>query len=909
MLASCASCWIACFRPATAQAQQIPPDRDVSAPPPARATYVRDHAAAPVARAVRTDQPIDLDGKLDEAAWKTAPPVTDFWHYDPDTGERISEALEVRFLYDQDALYVGAWNQDKQIMKRRVRRDGVTNDSDLFIIYLDTYHDHRTAYRLLVNPSGWRRDLIVSGGGVQGSAGLAAGDISWNPVWQVKIHIGNGEWSVEERIPFSQLRFPSTDEQVWGLQIERKLRPLTEENVWSWTPSTEPGGVGRFGHLVGIRGIKNDRKLEILPYLSGRAEHLSLPRNPAVPFANPLRRSSDYVAGIGADLKYRVSSNLTLDGTLNPDFGQVELDPSVINLTAFETRYADYRPFFVEGAEIFDFGEGGPTVVYSRRIGRAPQGRAPASAVYSNSPETTTILSAAKLTGKTKSGLSIGVFDALTARERATWLGADRAGSRQDVEPRTNYFAGRLRRELRSGQSVLGMLATAVNRSAQGDGLEATMPSAAYAGGIDLKHQFGRRVWELQAHLSPSYAVGTRAAITGLQMASRRYFQRPDAPGPGVDSTATSLFGYQARLAVGKQAGLLRTNVDLLAISPGYEVNDLGFETEAGRLKASFGGGVQHTRPAWHLRNWSLIGTTAFVWNYAGDRIGTEAGINGTAQLNNFHRLSGTISARPALLDDRLTRGGPLSVAPAGFSGSLRYTVDNRTALSGGAALAYSADASGAWSSFTDLTVALRITTSLDASLEPSLSRTYGTAQYVASVRDAYAERTFGRRFVFADLHQTTASLTARLNATLTPDVSLEIYAQPFLSSGRFDRLKELRTSRAFDFGRYGSEIGSWSRTDGAYVIDPDGAGPARPFELVDQDFNVRSMRGNAVFRWEWRPGSTLFLVWQQSRSQRASAEGGQSVGDFDLSRDTRALFRIQPDNIVQLKISYWFNP
>jgi hypothetical protein len=351
--------------------------------------------------------------------------------------------------------------------------------------------------------------------------------------------------------------------------------------------------------------------------------------------------------------------------------------------------------------------------------------------------------------------------------------------------------------------------------------------------------------------------------------------------------------------------------VDGLAISRGYEVNDLGFQTEAGRLKATFGGGLQHTRPGPRLRSWSVTGSSALVWNYSGDRLGSETGVAASAQLNNLARVNGTFSVRPQVLDDRLTRGGPLALDPLGWSSSLKYTTDGRTAVSGAASASYGADRSGAWNEVADLNVTWRISTRLDTSLEPNVSRSYVTAQYVGTVHDAGADRTFGRRYVFADLHQTTTSLTARVNATLTPQMSLELYTQPFLSSARYDVLKELAAPRTFDFRRYGVDAGTVGRTGaGGYSIDPDGAGPAPSFQIADQDFNVRSMRGNAVFRWEWRPGSTLFLVWQQTRSRRLlPTSADSSVGTFDLGRDARALFDIRPDNIFQVKVNFWLNP
>jgi hypothetical protein len=645
------------------------------------------------------------------------------------------------------------------------------------------------------------------------------------------------------------------------------------------------------------------------------------------------------------DLKYRVTPNFILDATANPDFGQVEVDPAVINLTAFETRFQERRPFFVEGAEIFDFGEGGPTTVYSRRIGRPPQGGAPGDAAYSFSPGATTILGAGKLTGKTASGWSVGIVDAFTQREYADWLTADdftpanASGSgrvlqrnpltgqfaevssavadgplvrerRHEVEPAANYFAGRVRREMRSGQTMIGMQATAVNRLLDGSPLESRLHSAAYTGGVDFSHQWANRIWELQAYVSPSYVAGSEAAMIATQRTSSRYFQRPDDDRL-VDSAATSLFGYAGRMSVAKRAGAWRMNLDGSAISPAYEINDLGFQTEAGRLSSNFGGGYEHLRPGSVFRNWSVNASGNAVWNYDGDRIGSQVGFNVSGQFLNQSQGGLRFNLRPEVLDDRLTRGGPLAIRPTSWSVSANYGTDRRAALSANTNVTYGEDRSGAWNRDLGVNFTWIASQTVAIDIGPNFSKSRSTAQYLQTVTDATATGTFGRRFLFADIDQTTLSLTARINAVLTPLVSFELYAQPFISSGRYQSPKELAAARSYAFRRFGVDRGTMTRNAaGGYVIDPDGGGPAQTFTVSNRDFNVRSLNGNAVFRWEWRPGSTLFLVWQQSRADRLVVnQMGDRVGSFDFGRDSRDLFRIEPDNIFMVKVNYWLNP
>ena len=881
------------------QAQRTPPPFDPS------------HATAPVARAVRLEGTLTMDGTLDEPAWQTAPAVTDFWQFEPDEGIYVSEPTEVRFLYDDDAIYVGAWLWDRDgVMPTRLsRRDVSTPDTELFAVHLDTHHDHRTSYNFRVNPSGSKNDRLESGG-VGGGAG---GDPSFNPVWEVKTSMDGRAWYAEIRIPFSQMRFSRDDEQVWGLQLERKLRPVQENTLWAYTPKAEAQGQARYGHLVGIRGIRAGRKLEFLPYAGARAEYVAAPRSRAVAFDNPFRGTSEYFGYGGLDFKYKITSNLTMDATVNPDFGQVEVDPAVINLTAFETRFAERRPFFIEGAEIFEFGQpGGAQVLYSRRIGRAPRGTVPSAAIYSDNPTATTILGAGKLSGKTTSGWSLAALDAVTGRETALWLEADHVQREREVEPVSNYFAGRARREMRTGQTTLGFLGTAVNRDLAGSPLEPTLHRAAYSGGVDLSHEWSNRTWDLDVLFSPSWVSGSPAALIGTQRTSARYFQRPDADYVQVDSSATSLFGYGARASLNKQAGLLRFEVLGNVLSPGYEVNDLGFQNLADRVSVEATLGYEQTRRGPLLRNWNLYGTPELAWNYGGDLIGAGMALRGQAQLPNFATVSGRVSASPRKSNARLTRGGPLTRDPAAWTGSLSFNTDTRTRLTGRFGLDGSGDRPGAWQGTGSATFQYKTSETFDLSLGPALTRGFTTAQYVTTITDPTATSTFGRRYVFADLAQTTVSVDTRVNVTLSPEMSFELFAQPFLASGDYRTLKELAAPRTFAFDHYGVERGTIAPADGfsRFSIDPDGAGPAAAFRVDNKDFNLRSLRANAVFRWEWRPGSTLYLVWQQMRSATAdyAADPG-GVGRFEFGRDARELFELDGDNILLIKASYWFNP
>ena len=486
------------------------------------------HSEAPVVRAARVSSSIQINGMPDEAAWAAATPMTSFTQIDPNEGEPVSQPTDVRFLYDDDALYIGGRFYDSgPIMTRLARRDAGVSDSDLFTVSIDSYHDHQTSYRFTTNPSGLKRDATVTSGG----RGDGGSDSSWDPVWDVVSAITEEGWFTEMRIPFSQLRFSPDNEMLWGIQVERNIRRNEERAVFSFTPKLERGGVARYGHLTGIRSIGGGQKLEVLPYVGMSAEYIYQEPSSQVEFDNPFRSGSDYFSRAGVDLKYRLGSNLTLDAAANPDFGQVEVDPAVINLTAFETRFQERRPFFVEGAEIFRYGRGGPTgstgrapqILYSRRIGRRPQGSVSSTAVFSDAPVSTTILGAAKITGKVGDGWSVGLIDAVTGREFAPYVDAAGVEGRSVVEPTTNYLAGRLRRDTHAGETQVGIIATAVNRDIGDPALAGRLRSAAYVTGIDLVHEWADRSWRTNSAFATSYIQGDEAVILSAQQSSARY--------------------------------------------------------------------------------------------------------------------------------------------------------------------------------------------------------------------------------------------------------------------------------------------------------------------------------------------------------------------------------------------------
>jgi hypothetical protein len=846
------------------------------------------HAAAPIAQALRIEEPIRVDGVLDESVWERATPVTQFTQIRPDEGRAASERTEIRILFDDAAIYIGARMYDSQPVSTRLGRRDQWMSSDWLTVIFDSYHDHRTAVGFEVNPSGVRRDQTRATGGGE--------DDSWDPVWEVATTIDDEGWTAEMRIPFSQLRFNPGAEQTWGLQLERNLERRGEFSVWSFTPSTHAGGIARFGHLEGLRDLRMGRRVEVLPYAVLRGERVDR-------HGNPFRDDVEGRAAVGLDLKYRVTSDLTLDATINPDFGQVEVDPAQVNLSAIETFFQERRPFFVEGAEIFRFGAGGGNqLFYSRRIGRSPQ--LPTGVQVADVPDAARILAAGKLSGRTTAGWSVGMLNAVTERVSArTWLEGDVEGSAV-VEPLTNYFAGRARRDYRQGATVVGGMLTAVNRDLEGPIAVGRLHSAAYTGGMDFRHQWAERTWTLAGFVSGSYVEGDAAAIQRTQRLPWRYFQRPDADHLEVDPDATSLAGLSSEVNLSLRHGRhWRPSLLVGVITPGYEVSDLGFQRRGDRVDAQLQVGYVENRPGERLRQWNVYGTTRHEVNFGGEAVQRTVNASTWMQFLNYWSFNANANLGIPAWDDRLTRGGPLMRRPLSASGFAGMGTDFRRPLAAFVGANYAMNAEGGRGIFLFTEMEIKPAPNWSLSLGPEFNRTHTIAQYRTVVVDPAAENTFGRRYVFSTVDQTMLSLSTRLNFTFTPALTLQVFAQPFIASADFGAPGELAAPRTYEFLRYGVDLGEVEEVQGGRVIHPQGAGEGISFFVSEGDFNVRSLRGNAVLRWEWRPGSTLYLAWQQMR------ESFDPVGDFDLARDQRALFRTRPDDVLVLKINYWLNP
>lgn len=867
-------------------------------------------------RAVKaTSNFIKLDGKLDEPIWDQVPVATDFTQRIPNDGEPASERTEARIIYTEDAIYVGARAFDSSmdsVAATLFRKDGSAY-SDWFYVNIDSYNDNRTGFSFAVNPRGVRKDILLYDDDSE--------DIRWDAVWEASTSMDEEGWTVEIRIPLSQLRFSTNgnqEETSWGINFQRRIARNEEISFWSPTPQDASGFVSRFGQLDGIGELKPPKRFEAAPYVSTK-----LTRAPGEEF-NPYYNRNEWAGSIGADLKYGLTSDLTLTATINPDFGQVEADPAVINLSAYETYFPEQRPFFLEGNEIFQFGNtktynsfGNPITFYSRRIGRAPQGNLDRYNSYNENqfydpdnedelhtdlPEQTTIATAAKLSGKTQSGWSVGLLDAYTVAESSSFrIGDGKASGDFTVEPATNYLVARTKKDLNYGNTILGGFVSAVNRNIGDSYFQQFLHKSAYLGGIDFEHNWNDRSWTVSSTISGSQVSGTPQVIRQTQESPARYYNRVDSDKLSLDPDRTSLSGFASEVSLRKSGGEhWRASLTYSEVSPGYEVNDMGFENRADYRSAALGLIYLESDPK-HFRYYEFWTFEMMAWNHDGDQIGNYYNTGGFMRFNNLWTFNYNFNFSGNAYFDRLTRGGPIARRPRdwNFNFNIRSNQTKKVAFGLGGfyrnVLNQGEFDRNLWGF-----IEVRPTTYIQLEISPEIGYGTETDQYVTAVDDPLAVNTYGTRYVFADIDQSFLSTSIRLDWTFTPDISLQLYARPYINSGNFYNYKEFKTPREYDFDVYGVDIGSIDYADEEYTVDPDGGGSAPPFTFSEQDFNFRSIQGNTVFRWEYKPGAVLYLVWQHDRSSFGPEN------DFRPNRDFRKLFDSEPTNVFLIKLSYW---
>jgi hypothetical protein len=837
----------------------------LSAQTPQRADSSTTRPTATSALATRAAQAPAIDGRDDDPIWRQTSAITEFQEWSPTEGKPPRFATEARIAYDRANLYVLVRSFDPHpdsIIRLIGRRDDFPQ-SDRVTLLIDSYHDRRTGFEFGVTAAGGRADAAIYDDGNE--------DGAWDAVWDVATTIDSLGWTAEFRIPLSQLRCGPEREHTFGFAINRDLYRYNERIAWPLFRQSAAGMVSQFADVSGFDDLEAPRRLEAAPYV--------VTKNVSRIEGTGFGRGQD--VSLGADLKYRVVSNLTLDATINPDFGQVEADPGVLNLTAFETFFSERRPFFVAGRGLFDVSVncnivncGGEGLFYSRRVGRAP--RLAETYDDTTSPAFTNILGAAKLTGRLAGGLRIGVLDAVT--RKMTGVGGE------TIEPATNYGVVRLDQDYSQGDGTVGAMVTAVNRSLDSWSTP-YLPQSSYAGAVSVRHRFLKRTYEVSGLFAGSRVRGSAPVIAALQRSPVHYYQRPDAGLP-YDTSRTLLSGDAEELKLGKVGGRrVRFETSWQRRSPGFDLNDLGYLQRAGQHNWSTWAGFfdRNVRPLYQ----------SFQWNWNWWQIWTTEGLPMERAANtNLHltlrnnwgiHLGGTLGQLGATYDDREARGGPAVRQDAYIAPWVSIGGDDRRRVvpylsfnyfRGGAGHARRVNLSPE--------LVLKLSSRLITSASFDWSKNDDGRQWYGNETDSLGQTHYG----FARLRQTTGSITARINYTVTPTMTLQVYAQPFVSKGTYSDLREL--SATPDAARYDDRYRPYF--DAAAAANPGG-------------FNYKQLRSSAVFRWEYQPGSTLFLVWTQGRQGSTNEEGTAGFGG-----DLRDLFRLRSDNTFLVKVSYWLN-
>jgi hypothetical protein len=821
--------------------------------------------AVPTAAAVRASEPVVIDGRADDPVWRTAPVISDFVQFSPTEGGPARYKTEAQVAFDNRNFYafIRAYDPEPSKISTVLARRDVRPPTDQIKIVIDAFHDRRSGFEFAISPGGVKRDYAIYDDNNE--------DGSWDGVWDVATRVDSLGWTAEFAIPLSQLRYPSSPTHTFGFGVWRDIERFKERVSWPPYRPSQIGFVSQLGDLTGIDGIPAPRRFDVLPYVVAK-------NSPLQQTDGSFERKQDFNAG--ADFKYGLTSNFTLDGTVNPDFGQVEQDPAVLNLSVFETFLQEKRPFFLEGTGIYQFAvnsnqvnNNGEGLFYSRRIGRAPQ--LGSQFGDASSPTSTTILGAGKLTGRSAGGLTVGALEAVTREEKGL--------NDLTIEPLTNYGELRLQQDLNNHKSGVGGVFTSVNRASD-DLTDVVLRRAAYVGGFDARHRFGPGSnYQLNASITASQVSGSRTAILSTQTDPAHYYQRPDGA-LHVDTTRTQLTGDEETLHLAKYGGgIVVFETSYQRISPGYEINDLGFLNRADWQDQSTWVGLNFNRRTslynqfnWNFNQWQ-------DWTSAGDLL-LERAVNTNLHMqfhNNWYaHAGGTAGQLGATFSDRATRGGPALRQSSYTAPWVEITGDQRRMLYPDVfAQIVQTDEGLTRRTFVNPSLQVRVSSRTTPSLGVSYSRNQDNTQFYGNFRDS----TGSTHYTFAHLDQTTVGLTFRLDYTASPTLTFQIYVNPFVSKGTYSDVREVANGRAENYAdRFKPYPGA--------AADPGG-------------FNYKAFNSNTVLRWEYRPGSSLYLVWTQARQ-----DGEDFEGDRTFFGDVYRLLQAPPSDTFLIKVAHWFD-
>lgn len=842
-----------------------------------------------------TSAPV-INGILDDDIWQSGTWADDFTQNEPYNGREASQKTEFKILFDEDNLYVAIKAYDTNpdsIVNRLSRRDEV--DGELVGIIIDSFHDLRTGFLFGVSSAGVKYDQMFSNDGQNE-------DSSWDPNWWVRTSINTEGWVAEMKIPFSQVRFEKNSGDVWGMNIARVLYREDETTFWQHIPRDAPGFIHLIGELSGLEKIKPKKIFEITPY--GVAKVETFKSEPDNPFLT-LGRLSKFNGGI--DAKIGITNNMTMDLSINPDFGQIEADPSEVNLTAYETFFSEKRPFFIEGNNITSFSlgigdgdVGNDNLFYSRRIGRHPQGEPSLNDGWNaDIPIQSTILGAAKLTGKTQDGLSVGFVNAITAEERAE---IDTVGGKmfETVEPLTNYMVGRVQKDINDGKTLIGGIFTSTNRVLDNN-LSEVMHKAAYTGGIDFTQYLKDKSWSLNINSAFSLVEGSEKALENTQTSSAHYFQRPDNDYTKLDTTRTNLAGSGGRMQIMKLNGHWNFMSATTWKTPGFETNDLGYLQSADQVLSVLWGGYSQWNPGWIYRSYDINAAIYSLWTFGGDNTGRGIELNANINLKNFWNvwIRGNIDGTS--LSATTLRGGPIINLPGNANVSAGFSSDNRKKL---VFSAHARSLKGYENSSTSIHWEIEIdykpTDYLVISTNPGFTKSFSELQHVTVENINNTDK-----YIFASIDQETISTSFRVSLNLSPNLTLQYWGQPFIASGKYYDYKLILDPKADSYrDRFMTYYGEQIKLDNdQYNID-ENIDSIADYSFDKNDFNVQEFLSNMVLRWEYNPGSSVYLVWNQTRSN------SNDSGNLDFFNDLDNLFDNsdnKPHNIFIIKFSYRF--
>jgi hypothetical protein len=820
--------------------------------------------------AFRTDKRPKIDGKLTDACWETGSWSSDFVQQLPNQGKKPSQDTEIKILYDDNYIYVAFKCYDSgpgEIRPILTRRDESVGNGDVVGIAFDSYHDKQTAYEFNVGASGQKVDLVHLVSGEM--------DYNWDAVWDGKSQVYDSIWTVEMEIPFSQIHFAPGKEQVWGMHVWRWIDRLQEESQWKLVPVDAPAMVYLFGELKGIEGVRPKPNYEFLPYLSTRF-------SPNTDMANKM------TYGAGLNGKVGLNSGFILDYAFNPDFGQVESDPAVLNLTTYEVYNEEKRPFFLEGNTILDYSIGDDMLYYSRRIGHAPSDTPDLEENQTMSvADNTSILSALKFTGKTKDGLSVGVVQSLTAKENATIYTGDSV-SKQAVEPFSSFIVGRVKQDFNSGNTVLGGMVTSTIRSINDDQLK-FLSNSAMSGGLDFQHNWKGRKYFIDYKGFFSDIHGDKASISRLQLSPVHYYQRVDADYLEYDPERTSLSGYGGFLSGGKRSGRFRAVGSLNWRSPGLDLNDLGYIKQADYIQENAKLTYKVNKPLGIMRSYYTEFTQDHFWSFGGENTLDRLNLHGFIQFNNLWLMHANLRCNFNNYDTRELRGGPKLYKDPTTDIDLYFQTNSTRDFWAG--------------------VRGKMTTSSD-----NITKTYALPMYLKwQVSNQFSitsttnfdhtidhhEYILNTKYLVGTIDRNTISSTLRFEYFLSPEFSVQYYGNPYASIGKYNEFREVKdaSNRSLD-ERYGNLVQT-NLSNNQYLLKSESG---TEYTIHNPDFNYQEFSSNLVGRWEFKPGSTIYLVWTNTRSAYSDNL------DQNIWKSFGNIWNVAPQNVFMIKFSYWFS-